>query len=600
LRVAVINYTDCRPDKCRIECVNFCPVNRSGTKAIELAEVMKGKPVIYEETCIGCGICVKKCPFEAIAIVNLPDALEGEAIHRYGINGFKVFGLPIPKRGLVNAILGKNGTGKTTILKILSGELLPNFGDPELKSNPELVLEKFRGKEIQSYFKLLYDKKLRVVHKLQYVEMAGRFLKGKVSELLRKVDERGKLDEIRTLLRMDSMWNKESSSLSGGELQKLLITASLLRDAEVYVFDEPSSYIDVNERLNLARVFREVLNDKYVFIVDHDLIVLDYIADLVNIMYGEPSVYGRVSKAYSVRAGINHMLRGFLPGENVKMRDYEIKFYMKDLTEVEGTAGSSIKVSWSGIEKALPGFSLSAPGGNVKEGEVVGIVGPNGIGKTTFVKIIVGEEKADSGFVEPEVSRLSYKPQVISPFTERTVREVLEESSKDSLSSSSWFYVEVVRRFGLHKILDSSVSSLSGGELQKLLIARTLAVDADVYVFDEPSSYIDVEERYVMARAIKRVTRERKAATLVVEHDIAIHDYIADRIMVFSGEPGTRGIAESPVPLRQGLNRFLKEFGITFRRDAETGRPRANKPMSYLDRLQKERGEYYAMELAND
>ncbi|BBD71688.1 ribosome biogenesis/translation initiation ATPase RLI [Sulfodiicoccus acidiphilus] len=600
MRVAVINYADCKPDKCRVECVNFCPVNRSGTKAIELVEAMKGKPVIYEETCIGCGICVKKCPFDAISIVNLPDALEGEAIHRYGINGFKLFGLPTPKRGAITAIIGKNGTGKTTILKILSGELVPNFGDPEVMPTQDMVLQRFRGKEIHSYFKELYNKELRVVHKVQYVEVVGRLLKGKVSDLLRRIDERGKLDEIRTLLRMESMWEKESSTLSGGELQKLLVGAALLREADVYVFDEPSSYLDINERLNLSRVLRQLLGDKYVLMVDHDLIVLDYVADLVNVMYGEPSIYGRVSKSYSVRAGINHMLKGFLPSENVKMRDYEIRFYMKDLAEMEGVTGTSIKISWSGVQKSFLGFSLSAPRGEVREGEVVGIVGPNGIGKTTFVKILVGELKADAGIVEPEKSRLAYKPQVISPFTERTVREVMEDASKDSLSSSSWFYVEVVRRFGLHKLLDSSVSSLSGGELQKLMIAKTLAKEADVYVFDEPSAYIDVEERYVMARAIKRVTRERRSATLIVEHDLAIHDYVADRIIVFSGKPGVSGNVEEPVPLRHGLNKFLREFGITFRRDAETGRPRANKPMSYLDRLQKERNEYYAMELSGE
>jgi ATP-binding cassette subfamily E protein 1 len=216
------------------------------------------------------------------------------------------------------------------------------------------------------------------------------------------------------------------------------------------------------------------------------------------------------------------------------------------------------------------------------------------------MRILVNEITPDYGYVMPEGLRMSYKPQKLIPEYDGTVQQYLENVSKDILSTSSWFFEEVIRKLNLHRILESEVKDLSGGELQKLYVAGALAKEADIYVLDEPSSYLDVEERYIVAKAIKRITRERKAVTFLVDHDLAIHDYISDRIMVFTGIPGREGHGKSPTSLRKGMNEFLKEMQITFRRDADTGRPRVNKLGSYLDRLQKERNEYYSLEVSRD
>ncbi|AEB96107.1 MAG: ribosome biogenesis/translation initiation ATPase RLI [Metallosphaera sp.] len=600
MRVAVINYDSCKPDKCSIECVRFCPINRSGSKAIEIDQSKLGKPIVYEETCIGCNICVKKCPFEAISILNVPDNFSKEVIHRYGKNGFELFGLPILKEGQVIGIIGKNGAGKTTIMKIISGEIIPNFGQVERQIGVDEVLQRFKGKEMYTYFSKLYNKNLKIVHKIQYIEYVSRLLKGNVSDILRKVDERGKLDEVKELLYMETMWNKDVSTLSGGELQKLLIAAALAKEANVYAIDEPSSYLDIRERINAAKAIKELTKNKYVIIVDHDLIVLDFITDYVSIVYGESGVYGKVSKVYSTRTGINNFLNGYLPAENTRISDYKIQFYIKDITDLDLLKNSIEKIKWSEITKRLSDFSLQVQQGSAREGEIIGIVGPNGIGKTTFIRILVGEIEPDTGHISPGGLTLSYKPQRIVPDYDGTVREYLETVSKDVLSTSSWFYTEVTRKLKLHKLLDNQVKSLSGGELQKLLIAGTLAKEAHVYLLDEPSSYLDVEERYIVAKAIKRITRERKSVTFLVDHDLAIHDYVADRVITFSGTPGKQGYATQPLSLQKGINVFLKDIGLTFRRDAETGRPRANKIGSYLDRVQRERNEYYSTETISD
>ncbi|MEM3213427.1 MAG: ATP-binding cassette domain-containing protein, partial [Metallosphaera sp.] len=280
--------------------------------------------------------------------------------------------------------------------------------------------------------------------------------------------------------------------------------------------------------------------------------------------------------------------------------DYKIQFYIKDITDLDLLKNSIEKIKWSEITKRLSDFSLQVQQGSAREGEIIGIVGPNGIGKTTFIRILVGEIEPDTGHISPGGLTLSYKPQRIVPDYDGTVREYLETVSKDVLSTSSWFYTEVTRKLKLHKLLDNQVKSLSGGELQKLLIAGTLAKEAHVYLLDEPSSYLDVEERYIVAKAIKRITRERKSVTFLVDHDLAIHDYVADRVITFSGTPGKQGYATQPLSLQKGINVFLKDIGLTFRRDAETGRPRANKIGSYLDRVQRERNEYYSTETISD
>ncbi len=593
MRIAVVDKDLCRPDKCNLECLRFCPLNRSGKKCIELGDSGK-RAIIHEEVCVGCGICVKKCQFKAITIVNLPDEYEENIVHRYGQNMFKLYGLPIPKYNKVVGVIGKNGSGKTTSLRILAGELKPNLGNFNNPPSESDILRHFRGTELQTYFQKLFNKELRIVHKIQYVELVPRYIKGAIGELLLKADERGIAKEIAKEVGMHQLWDRSIRVVSGGELQKFLIIATLSKEADVYLFDEPCSYLDVKERIRMARIIREFIKNKYVIVVEHDLAVLDYLSDLVTIIYGEPGVFGIVSKPYGTGAGINHFLEGYLPAENMRIRPEPIKFHIYAPIDKSIEALKPL-VLWTDIYKELKPFKLKVTRGCIRVGEVLGLVGPNGIGKTTFVRIIVGELKPDNGEISVEGLSLSYKPQYVSPkiFEEETVREVLKKANEEALNPSSWIYVELVKKLRLHRLFDRYVEDLSGGELQKLAIAQCLAKDAHVYLLDEPSAYLDVEERLTVAKIIKRITRMKSAAAFVVEHDLCLQDFISDKLIVFTGEPGREGYASSPLDLRNGMNKFLKELNITFRRDPRTYRPRVNKEGSYLDRYQKEIGEYY-------
>jgi ATP-binding cassette subfamily E protein 1 len=217
----------------------------------------------------------------------------------------------------------------------------------------------------------------------------------------------------------------------------------------------------------------------------------------------------------------------------------------------------------------------------------------NGIGKTTFIKMLAGVEKPDEGAVTNPTLRVSYKPQYISQQSvEGTVEQVLRKAAGDKYGEQ-WFTAEVVEPLHVRRMLERDVKVLSGGELQRLAIAECLSRDADIYLLDEPSAYLDVEERLAVARAIRRITKMRGVTAFVVEHDIVTQDFIADKLMVFTGEAGKSGYAGQPLSLEDGMNAFLEQMGVTFRRDADTKRPRVNKPGSRLDKEQKESGNYY-------
>jgi len=561
---------------------------RSHVEAIRFEDT---KPLIVEALCSGCGICVKKCPFNAISIVNLPDELEKDCTHRFGPNTFKLYRLPTPSPGSVLGLLGKNGIGKTTTLKVLSGEIKLNLGNYENPPDWSEIIRYFRGSTLQEYFQKMSEGKLKVVHKPQYVDKIPRVVSGRVGEILEKVNEKGNvLNAVTEQLDLKKIWNRPLDALSGGELQRVAIAAAICREADVYLFDEPSSYLDVKQRLEAARAIRTLKKEeKIVIVAEHDLAIIDYLSDQICIFYGEPGVYGIVSHVHSVRTGINIYLQGYIPDENVRFRKEAIIFHEKPPTV--GFSGGETLLKWDMLEKTYEGFKLVAYPGEIRKGEIIGILGPNGIGKTTFVKILAGLEKTDDGR-EFKQLEISYKPQYISAEYQGTVQELLIGIAKEEFTSS-WYKVEILHPLGLEKLLDRNVAELSGGELQKTAIAACLSKKADLYLLDEPSAYLDVEERLNMARTIRRVVEARNATAFVVEHDVVAQDFVADRLMVFTGEPGVKGFANPPTSLREGMNAFLKEMNVTFRRDPITKRPRVNKEDSKLDKYQKEIGEYY-------
>lgn len=582
MHVAVIDFDKCHFKKCRQECQYYCPPVRNEVMAVDFME--SGYPQIHEELCIGCGICAHRCPYEAIKIIGVPERQNGKEVHRYGTNGFVLYGLPSLEMKGVVGILGQNGTGKSTILNILNGSLVPNFN--KLEGSKELVLERYKGTYLGDYLKSVYSDKIRISLKPQYVDSISKHFSGKVSELLKQYGDeaRLKLEEMG----VGRIYDKDVKHLSGGELQLLAITAALLKPADLYFFDEPSSYLDISQRLRIAELLRKIAEKRKVIVVEHDLAILDFMTDYIYLTYGEPRGYGIVSNSYATRQAINTYLEGYIKQENMKFRDYEIKFSKKP-PELDRSLVPF--VSWTALSKGFDNFRLSTEPGELRHGQVVGVIGPNSTGKSTFVKMMAGELAPDNGTITNSV-KTSFKPQSPESDFQMPVLEFLETSLGDRVSENQ-FKNDVLRPLNLESIGDTQVSELSGGDLQKVYIAKTLGKQADVYMLDEPSAYLDADQRMIVARMIKRFAENNKNAVMVVDHDIYFIDLISTSLIVFSGVGGERGDSVGPLNLKDGMNLFLRNLGVTFRRDENTQRPRINKTDSKLDTEQRRIGEYY-------
>jgi len=584
-RIAVIEKDKCNPVGCGdFLCVRVSPGNRMGKEVFVRGE--DGKASVNEDVCTDAeSITVKKCPFGAIHMVNLPDRLTRTPIHRYGSDGFVLYNVPVPSFGKVVGIIGANGVGKSTTLRIFSKEVMPNLGVVDSVKGFDLdrVIELFRGSEIQNYFEKVKAGDIRIAYKPQQIDLIAKFSKGNVKELLEGVNENGKLEEYAEALGIKRLFSSDVSSISGGELQRVAICATLVKDANVFVFDEPTSYLDIFERINVANFLRSLVRDEVgIVVVEHDLVVLDFLADLTHLVFGESGAYGIVSQPKHTRNAINVYLDGFLKEENMRFRDHAITFSSSPDSRV---SSDEILLEWKDLSVKLDKFELSSGVGCLKKKQVVGVFGRNGIGKTTFAKVLAGVVKCDSGSLSSEVS-VSYKPQYLETESDELVESFLGDVVEKYRHS-------IIRPLHIEHLLLRKLNELSGGELQRVSIAKCLSAESDVYLLDEPSAYLDVEQRLVVAKLIKERVDQTERTALVVDHDLIFIDSVSDDLMIFSGEPGSVGRVDGIFSMRDGMNSFLSSLGITLRRDEESKRPRINSKGSRLDNEQKASGNYY-------
>jgi len=578
MRLAIIHKEKCKPGACGNVCKKYCPVEKKerDTCVTIKEDENQGKARIEEKTCIGCSICVQRCPLDAIEIINLPEIKEEDLVYRYGENGFALYGMAQPKQGGVLGFLGRNGIGKSTAIKILAGKEKINLGK---NASEKEVRDFLKGNEIIKYFDSLEDKKIS--YKPQ--NLSNIAVDMKVHELLKKRGKEKEIEELSKKLNVFHLLENKLNSLSGGELQRVAIIAAVLGNADIYFFDEPLAFLDISERLRVSDFILELAKkDKVVVIVEHDLLILDYLTDYLNIFFGSPGAFGLISGVKTSKAGINEYLHGYLKSENLRIRDKELNF---NFNKNSSSAGAKIG-NWEDFSLKFDNFSLDVKAGEIRQNHVIGILGRNGTGKTSFVKAFAGEVDVMVDGKKQKLDldlKISYKPQYLFTDSGEIIRDVaFKEKINKKLASI----------FHLEGLMQKKVKELSGGELQRFSIARCLAKDADVYLIDEPSAYLDVEERISCAKSIREIMNEKEKTAFVVDHDLLLVSYLADNLMVFSGEPGKHGVASGILEFEDGVTKLLKELDVTLRKDRESGRPRINKKGSVLDREQRAKGEW--------
>ncbi|XP_057448837.1 ABC transporter E family member 2-like [Lotus japonicus] len=528
-RIAIVNNDRCKPNKCRQECKKSCPVVRTGKRCIEVSATSKIAD-ISEDMCIGCGICVKKCPFEAIQIINLPKDLDKDTTHRYGPNTFKLHRLPVPRRGQVLGLVGANGIGKSTALKILAGKLKPNLGRFTNPPDWQEILTYFRGSELQDYFTRFLEDNLKVSIKPQNVDNLPKDVQGNVGKLLKQNDERDIMSELCADLELNQVLDLNVGDLSGGELQRFAIAIAAMKNADIYMFDEPSNYLDVKQRLKAAQVIRSLLkHNNYVIVVEHDLSVLDYLSDFICCLYGKPGAYGVVTLPFSVREGINIFLAGFVPTENLRFRAESLTFKVAETPQESAEETQTYaRYRYPTMTKTRGKFELRVVEGEFTDSQIIVMLGENGTGKTTFIRMLA---QAGSDTEMPQFN-VSYKPQKINPKFESTVRHLLHREIRNTYTDPQ-FVSDVMKPLLIERLMDQEVKKLSGGELQTVALCLCLGKPADIYLIDEPSVSLDSEQRIRAAKVIKRFILHAKKTAFVVEHDFIMANYLADKVIVF-------------------------------------------------------------------
>jgi ATP-binding cassette, sub-family E, member 1 len=290
----------------------------------------------------------------------------------------------------------------------------------------------------------------------------------------------------------------------------------------------------------LFQVIREILDeddDKYVVAVEHDLSVLDYLSDFICVLYGKPGAYGVVTMPSSVREGLNIFLAGFIPSENMRFRDEELNFKVSDAAD-DTKRKNDRSYQYPSMVKRLGNFKLMVEAGSFNDSEILVMLGENGTGKTTFIRMLAGLIPPDEFLDGDEDADLpkfnvSYKPQKISPKFESTVRNLMHSKIREAYLHPQ-FTSDVMKPLRIEELMDQEVQELSGGELQRVAIALCLGKPADLYLIDEPSAYLDSEQRIITSKVIKRYIMHSKKTAFIVEHDFIMSAYLADRVIVYT------------------------------------------------------------------
>ncbi|XP_074348354.1 ABC transporter E family member 2-like isoform X1 [Apium graveolens] len=412
---------------------------------------------------------------------------ENTIIHRYSPGEYKLYGLPVPKLNQVLGLVGSSLIGKSVVFDIFSRKVIPNLGRPENPPTWEEIFEYLKGSNdnMYNYFTRLVQDQVKVCVTQDSKIFARRGLRGIVGELLDSRDETGMKAKICSELGLNQILERNLVHMSSGEFQRFSIGLVAIQKAGVYIFEQPSNFLDVKQRHKAAQVIRSLSRpDSYVMVADNDLSVLGYVSDYICCLYGLRGAYGVVSLPLSVREGINVFLNGFVQiGNSEESPAYEVKKASNvHAEELEPVA----RYKYPSISITRGSFKLKLNEGEFTANQITVILGENGTGKSTFIQMLAGFLKPDTvvgSAIQMPKFCVSYKAQKIKPYFPLSVRDLLNQNFFDACQDPE-FMLYVLEPLGIIDLMKRRVIDFIRGQVQRLALCLCLGKHADLFLIE--------------------------------------------------------------------------------------------------------------------
>jgi ATP-binding cassette subfamily F protein uup len=486
------------------------------------------------------------------------------------------FGL---EQGQKMALVAKNGEGKTTLLEMLSGDVMPDSGNVVWRNGISIgyLRQDNPFNEFNTVKEVLYGSDNDFVRALNSYEFAienpmddDAMQKAlNLMDASKAWDYEAKIDKLLSIFGMDSLGkNQPIDLLSGGQKKRIALIKLIVDEPDVFILDEPTNHLDIS----MIEWLEEYLAGPNIslFLVTHDRYFLSRVCNQILELDGglghrytgdyeyfiekkaerEENLTAEIGKAKNLYRKEIEWMRRMPKARATKAKSREDRFYdtekkakqriNKDemqLSIKSERLGSKIlelhhvKKSFDTL-KIVDDFNYT-----FKKGDKIGIAGKNGVGKTTFLNLVMGLEEVDSGkIITGETVQFGYYTQKgIQPSEDKRIIDVVKDIAEI-------IPLEKGRKITASQLLEkflfppkqqyTYVSKLSGGEKKRLYLLTILMSNPNFLILDEPTNDLDIKTIQILEDFL----REFPGCLMIVSHDRAFMDNLADHIFYFKGE----------------------------------------------------------------
>ncbi len=501
------------------------------------------------------------------------------------------------EKGDKTALIATNGSGKSTMLKILVGKESPDSGS------------------------VTYANDIKV----GYLEQLPVYPKGtQIADLLEDLDENQHLKARQYLTRFALNDLKQSvDELSGGQVKRLALALVLLHEPDFLILDEPTNHLDVEMVEWLEKFLTQ--SNMTLLMVTHDRYFLDRVCNKIFELYqGVMYTHNGNFDYYVQKSREREEVKRATAERNSQLLKYELEWMRSTPQARTGKSKSRIDAFYDLKERAKYqeeenklefGLKMQRLGGKIlemsnvsksygelsvlrefdyvfKRGERIGLIGKNGVGKSTFLNLITGSVLPDHGRIKTgeTVTYGYYRQEGIHLDEDKTIIETLRDIAevvnygKDKVYTADQLLAHFMFPYKMHR---QPVSLLSGGEKRRLYLLTILVQNPNFLILDEPTNDLDL----LTLQKLEDFLQGYKGCLLVVSHDRFFMDQVVDQLFVFQGDGNIKGFMGNYSQYKEWLDAKQKEE----RKDKAELKPQDTKPVKQREKTKrsfKEQREY--------